>query len=90
MQFSSLFASAADNKCEMRNLGAYEDYILRLNATLDWLILNDRAKIKLATLAFLYCAEIVKNSVTLQTSCGYSQVKSLNFFFFFFDILPQM
>ena len=30
-----------------------------LNATLDWLIFNDRAKTKLV---FLFCGEIVKNS----------------------------
>ena len=35
LQFSSLFASTADNKFEIRNLGAYQDEILRLNTTLD-------------------------------------------------------
>ena len=33
-QFSSLFASTDVNKCEIRNQGVYEDYILRLNAKL--------------------------------------------------------
>ena len=47
------------SKCEIRNQGVCEDYILRLNATLDHLIQNGGAKTKLATLAFLYCSEIV-------------------------------
>ena len=39
------------------------DYILQLYATLDSLNFNNRAKMKLATLAFLYCGGIVKNSI---------------------------
>ena len=56
----ALFASTGVSKCEIRNQGGNEDCILRLNATLDWLMFNDRAKTKLAKLAFLYCGEIVK------------------------------
>ena len=36
------------------------NYILWINATLDQLIFNGRAKTKLAMLAFLYCGEIIK------------------------------
>ena len=54
-----------------------EDCILRLNATLDWLIFNDRAKTKLTTLAILYCREIVKNSIRTTKSCANSPIKSL-------------
>ena len=39
---------------------AYEDYILRINATLDWLIFKGKAKTKLSLLVFLHCGEIVK------------------------------
>ena len=33
--FSSLFTSIDISKCEIRNQGVNEDYILRLNAPLD-------------------------------------------------------
>ena len=54
-QFSSLIASTDVITCEISNQGVCEDYILRLNAKLVWLIFNGRAKTKLATLAFLCC-----------------------------------
>ena len=60
LQFLSLFTLTDVSKCEIRNKGVHEDCILRLNATSNWLIFNDRAKTKLA---FLYCAEIVKNFI---------------------------
>ena len=63
LQFSCLFASTDVGKCEIRNLELYEDYIWRSNALLDQLIFNGRAKTKLAMLAFLFCGEIVKNSI---------------------------
>ena len=63
LQFSSLIASTDVSTCEISNQGVCEDYILRLNATLFWLIFNGRAKTKLATLAFLCCGETVKNSI---------------------------
>ena len=62
LQFSSLFIITVVSKYEIRNQWVYDHYILRWNATLDWLIFSDRAKTKLAMLAFLYCIEIVKNS----------------------------
>ena len=34
----SLFSSTGVSKCEIRNQGAYEDYILRLNDTFDYLL----------------------------------------------------
>ena len=43
--------------------GFYEDYISMLHAFFDLLTFNDRAKMKLAILAFLYCGEFVKNSI---------------------------
>ena len=63
VQFSSLFTTTDDSKCEIRNQWVYDHYILRSNATLDWLIFSDKAKTKLAMLAFLYCGDIVKNSI---------------------------
>ena len=61
LQFLFLSTSTAST-CEIRNQGAHEDCILRLNVTLDISIFNDRAKTKLVMLAFLYCGEIVKSS----------------------------
>ena len=61
LQFSSLFTTDV-SKYEIRNQWEYDHNILRSNATLDWLIFSNRAKTKLAMLAFLYCEEIVKNS----------------------------
>ena len=69
LHFSALFTSTDVSKCEIRNLRACEDYILRSSATLDWLVFNERAKTKLAMLAILYCGEIVKNSIS-QTNSG--------------------
>ena len=40
------------------------DYNLGLQTLLVFLILNSTAKAKLAILAFLYCGEIMKNSIT--------------------------
>ena len=64
LQFSSLFITTDVSKYEIRNQWVYDYYILRPNATLDWLIFSDRAKTKLAMLAFFYYGEIVKNSIT--------------------------
>ena len=66
LQFLSLFTSTDVSKCELEIKEYIEDYILRStqNATLDWLVFDDRAKTKLAILAFLYCGKIVKNSTT--------------------------
>ena len=63
LQFSSLFTTTDVSKYEIRNQWVYDHCILRSNATLDWLILSNRAKTKLAMLAFLYCGEIVKNTI---------------------------
>ena len=63
LQFSSVLTSTNVCKREIRNQRAYEDYILRINVTLNWLVFNSRAKTKLAMLAFLHCGEIVKNSI---------------------------
>ena len=60
LQFVSLFTLTDVSKYEIRNQEVYEDYISRLNTTLDCLIFNSRAKMKLAMLAFLYCIGIVK------------------------------
>ena len=68
LQFLSLFTSTGASKCEIRNEGIIEDCTLRLNATLDWLIFNGRAKTKLAMLPFLYYGEIVKNSTPCRNS----------------------
>ena len=54
LQFSSLFAPTDINKLEIRNQGTHEDYISSLNALLDQLIFNSRAKTKLAMLPLLY------------------------------------
>ena len=54
------------SKCEVRNQGVYEGY--RLNATLDWLIFNDRAETKLAMLPPLCCGEIVKRTLVIALS----------------------
>ena len=45
LQFLSLFTSTGVSKHEIRNKRVYEHCILRLNATLDWLIFNDRANL---------------------------------------------
>ena len=47
----------------IRNQGVHRYYISGLNALLEQLIFGGRAKMKLAMLAFLYCAEFVKNSI---------------------------
>ena len=70
---------AADtSKCEIRNKGAYEDYIFRLNTILHQLIFNGRGKTKLAMLAFLYCGEIVKNSNACSLDTLYSKILFLD------------
>ena len=51
------------SKFEITNHGVYDDYISMVHALLHLLIFNGRAKMKLAIMAFLYCAEFVKNSV---------------------------
>ena len=51
------------SKCEIRNQGVHEDHISGLNALLEQLIFDGRAKMKLAMLAFLYCGDFVKNSI---------------------------
>ena len=63
MQFPSLFATIDVSKYEIRNQWECYHYILRSNATLDSLILINGTKTKLVMLAFLYCGEIVKNSI---------------------------
>ena len=70
-QFSSLIASTDVSTCEISNQGVCEDYILRLNATLVWLIFKGWAKTKLATLAFLCCRETVKNSIAFLSSVSF-------------------
>ena len=62
LQFSSLFATNDISKCEIRKQGIHEDYISGSHALLEMFYFNGRAKTKLAMLAFLYCAEFVKNS----------------------------
>ena len=66
--FFSLFFPTDVRFLEIRSQGVYEDYVSKLNALLDWVILNGRAKTKLAMLAFLYCGKFVKNSSG--PSCG--------------------
>ena len=44
------------------------DYISMLLTLLVFLISNNTAKTKLAILAFLYCGEIVKNSIPVNTN----------------------
>ena len=41
----------------------YQDYISKLHTLMNQLVFNDRAKTKLAMLAFLYYHEFVKNSI---------------------------
>ena len=69
LQLSSLFVPTVFSKCEFRNQGVHEDYMSRLNALLEWLIFNGRAKTKLAMLAFLYCVKFLKNS------CAFAALK---------------
>ena len=61
--FFILFAPTDASKFKIGNHGVHEDYISMLNALLDFLIFKGKAKTKLPMLAFLYCGEIVKNSV---------------------------
>ena len=63
LEFSSLFTLTNVSKWEIGNQRAQEDYILKINVSLDLLIFIDRVKTKLAMLAFLYCRDIVKNSI---------------------------
>ena len=53
------------------------DYISRLQTLLVFLILNNTAKVKLAILAFLYCTEIVKNSITTKHLIHHALVEIL-------------
>ena len=48
LQFSFLFVPTDVIKYEIRNQGVYEVYISRLNALLDQLVFNGRAKTNLA------------------------------------------
>ena len=64
MLIYSLFVPIDVSKYEIGNQGVYENYISRIQISLDELILNDTAKTKSAMLAFLYCREFVKNSPT--------------------------
>ena len=70
LQFLSLFASTGVSKYEIRNKGVHEDCILKFNATLDWLIFNDRAETKLAMLASLgeNCALAANQSVDFRAT----------------------
>ena len=62
---SSLFAPYNSSKCEIRYQWDTSDCIWFLHTSLLLFISNGTTKIKLATLAFLYCGESVKNSICM-------------------------
>ena len=50
------------------NQEEHKEYISGLRTLLDYLTFNSTAKRKLAMLAFLYCRELVKNSLQCTTA----------------------
>ena len=46
-------------KCEIRNQGVYEKYILRLYTSLDQVIFSGKAKMKFVMLASMHCREAI-------------------------------
>ena len=59
LHVSSFLHLTYASKCGTRNQRVHQDYCSRLDALLDLLIFNGRAKTKLA---MLYCREFVKKS----------------------------
>ena len=64
LQFSLLFALTDVSKCEVGNLGVFEDCIWSIYIVWDLLVLNGRGKTKLTILVFLYWEEFVKKFFT--------------------------